>query len=140
MPRPLRHRNREISIIEVRSDRERQLFPTHATTIRRLFAAPGPNGLIALSTVDVVDGSPHEVITLVDRHGERRTTFDVEGSGECSLWSPDGSMITYCHHDGGFFSTDGRFAVWLMNADGTERRGMARASPSRSRRQPNGHL
>jgi TolB protein len=110
-----------IWIIDVQSSREGQLFPRDAHTIGGLFAAPGPDGRIALSTVDTVDGSPHEVITLVDRTGNRKKTFDVDG-GECSLWSPDGSMIAYCHHDGGFFGSDGRFAVWLMNADGSERR------------------
>ena len=110
-----------IWIIELASGGERQLYPPDATAFGGLFAAPGPGGLIALSTVDMVGGNPHEVITLVDRRGQRQKTFDVDG-GECSLWSPDGSMIAYCHHEGGFFGSDGRFAVWLMNADGSERR------------------
>jgi TolB protein len=118
-----------IWIIEVQSGRERQLFPPDAKTTGGLFAAPGPHGLIALSTVDMVDGRPHEVITLVDRSGKRQKTFDVDG-GECSLWSPDGSIIAYCHHEGGFFGTDGRFAVWLMNADGSERRKLSESPGS----------
>jgi Tol biopolymer transport system component len=95
-----------------------------------LFADPGPDGLVALSTVDMVDGSPQEVITLVDRKGVRQKTLDVDGSGECALWSPDGSMIAYCHHGGGFTSSDGRFAVWLMNADGSGQREFSASSGS----------
>jgi Tol biopolymer transport system component len=109
-----------IWILDVESGRERQLFPPDAQTTGGLFAAPGPNGLIALSTVDTIAGEPKEVITVVDQTGKRLKTFDVDG-GECSLWSPDGSRIAYCHHGGGLFSSDGRFAVWLMNADGSNR-------------------
>jgi Tol biopolymer transport system component len=82
-----------------------------------------------LSTVDMVEGKPQEVITLTDRQGKRLKTFDVDG-GECSLWSPDGSKIAYCRHGGGFFSTDSRFAVWLMNADGSDRRRLSEAPGS----------
>jgi TolB protein len=110
-----------IWILDVITGREQQLFPPDAQTIGGLFAAPGPNGLIALSTVDTIAGEPQELITLVDRTGKRLKTFDVDGSGECSLWSPDGSRIAYCHHGGGFFSSDGRFAVWVMDADGSDR-------------------
>jgi Tol biopolymer transport system component len=118
-----------IWIIDVESGRERQLFPPDAKTIGGLFAVPGPSGLIALSTVDTIAGQPHEVITLVDRTGNRLKTFDVDG-GECSLWSPDGSMIAYCHLEGGFFTSDSRFAVWLMNADGSERRKLSESPGS----------
>lgn len=119
-----------IWVIDVAARTERQLFPPDDKTRGGLFADPGPNGLIALSTVDVVDGAAQEVITLVDQTGKRRKTFDVGGSGECSLWSPDGSLIAYCRHEGGFFSSDGRFAVWLMKADGTEQRKLSEADGS----------
>ena len=43
-----------IWMLDVESGRERQLFPPNAQTIGGLFAAPGPNGLIALSTVEII--------------------------------------------------------------------------------------
>jgi TolB protein len=119
-----------IWILDVESGRERQLFPRDDQTIGGLFAAPGPNGVVALSTVDEIAGEPEEVITLVDRTGKRLKTFDVDGGGECSLWSPDGSRIAYCHHGGGFFGSDGRFAVWLMNSDGSDRRKLSESPGS----------
>lgn len=39
-------------------------------------------------------------------------------------------MIAYCTHPGGFSSSNSRFAVWLMNADGTEQRKLSEAEGS----------
>jgi Tol biopolymer transport system component len=42
---------------------------------------------------------------------------DLGPQGECATWSPDSSKLMYCSHPG-----DGNWAVWVMNADGSNRR------------------
>ena len=111
-----------IFLFDLRTGRERQIFPPNAKTLGGLFADPGPDGRFAVSTVDRPHGGWTEVIAIIDATGKRLRTIEVGGSGECSRWSPDGGTIAYCHHPG-----DGNFAVWLMNADGSRQR---RLSPS----------
>jgi TolB protein len=42
---------------------------------------------------------------------------DLGAPGECATWSPNNSQLLYCSHPG-----DGNWAVWAMNADGSDRR------------------
>ena len=42
---------------------------------------------------------------------------DLGTFGECTTWSTNGSKLMYCAHPG-----DGNWAVWVINADGTDRR------------------
>ena len=39
------------------------------------------------------------------------------GGNECATWSPDSSKLAFCHHGG-----DGNWAVWTVNADGSDPR------------------
>jgi NAD(P)-dependent dehydrogenase (short-subunit alcohol dehydrogenase family) len=43
--------------------------------------------------------------------------IDLGAPGECATWSPDSSKLMYCSHPG-----DGNWAVWVMSADGSDRR------------------
>jgi TolB protein len=110
-----------IFVVDATTGQERQLYPPNAKTVGGLFADPGPNDLVALSTIDT-DGK--EAIVILDLEGRRMRTIKVKG-GECSRWSPDGSRIAYCHLTGGIF------AVWAMNADGTHRRQLS-STPGRA--------
>jgi len=42
---------------------------------------------------------------------------DLGAPGECATWSPDSSKLMFCSHPG-----DGNWAVWTMDADGSNRR------------------
>ena len=60
-------------------------------------------------------GGPVDTIHAMNPNGGR--VVDLGPPGECATWSPDSSKIMYCSHRG-----DGNWAVWVMNADGSNRR------------------
>jgi TolB protein len=100
-----------IFVVSIRSRRERQIQPPHGG----MFPAWSPDGrTIAFSGLRQ-DGAPVDTIQFMRPDGSGLT--DTGAPGECATWSPDGSKLAYCSHSG-----DGNWAVWTMNADGSDRR------------------
>lgn len=100
-----------IFVVNVRTRRERQIQPRTGG----LFPAWSPNGRrIAFSGVPY-EGSTQDTIQLMNPDGSG--VVDLGAPGECATWSPDSSELMYCSHPG-----DGNWAVWIMDADGNNRR------------------
>jgi Tol biopolymer transport system component len=100
-----------IFVVSVRTRRERQIQPRTGG----LFPAWSPDGKrIAFSGLPRAGGAA-DTIHLMDPDGSN--LVDLGPPGECATWSPDSSKLMYCSHHG-----DGNWAVWVMNADGSNRR------------------
>jgi Tol biopolymer transport system component len=100
-----------IFVVSVRTGREHQIQPPTGA----LFPAWSPDGKkIAFSALPR-DGGSLDTIHLIDPDGSG--LVDLGAPGECATWSPDSSKLMYCSHPG-----DGNWAVWVMNADGSNRR------------------
>jgi Tol biopolymer transport system component len=100
-----------IFVVDVHTLRERQIQPRTGG----LFPAWSPNGKkIAFSGLPP-DGRPIDTIHVMNPDGSG--VRDLGHFGECATWSPDSSQIVYCSHPG-----DGNWAVWVMDADGSNRR------------------
>ena len=99
-----------IFVVTVRTRRERQIQPRTGG----LFPAWSPDGKkIAFSGLPRRGGAL-DTIHLMNSDGS--SPVDLGAPGECATWSPDSSKIMYCSHHG-----DGNWAVWVMNADGSNR-------------------
>ena len=100
-----------IFVVDARTHRERQIQPRTGG----LFPAWSPDGTeIAFSGLPS-SGGPLDTIHLMNPDGSG--LIDLRAPGECATWSPDSSKLMYCSHPG-----DGNWAVWVMNADGSDRR------------------
>ena len=100
-----------IFVVDARSRRERQIQPRTGG----LFHAWSPDGRkIAFSGLPRRGGTL-DTIHLMNPNGSQ--VVDLGPQGECATWSPDSSKLMYCSHPG-----DGNWAVWVMNADGSNRR------------------
>jgi Tol biopolymer transport system component len=100
-----------IFVVNVRTRRERQIQPRTGG----LFPDWSPDGKkIAFSGLPR-GGGPLDTIHLMNPDGSG--LLDLGAPGECATWSPDSSKLIYCSHPG-----DGNWAVWVMNADGSNRR------------------
>jgi TolB protein len=99
-----------IFVVNVRTRRERQIQPRTGG----LFPAWSPDGRkIAFSGLPR-QGGGLDTIQVMNPDGSG--LVDLGAPGECATWSPDSSKIAYCSHSG-----DGNWAVWVMNADGSNR-------------------
>ena len=97
-----------IFVVNVRTRRERQIQPPTGG----LFPAWSPDGRkIAFSGLPR-GGGILDTIHLMNPDGSG--VVDLGAPGECATWSPDSSRIAYCSHPG-----DGNWAVWVMDADGS---------------------
>ena len=102
-----------IFVIDVATRTERQIQPPQGG----LFPAWSPDGkTIAFSGTL---GNPHEDgILLMNPDGTNVRDLGLPtGGNECATWSPDSSKLAFCHHGG-----DGNWAVWTVNADGSDPR------------------
>jgi Tol biopolymer transport system component len=102
-----------IFVIDVATRKERQIQPPQGG----LFPAWSPDGkTIAFSGTR---GNPHEDgILLMNPDGTNVRDLGLPtGGNECATWSPDSSKLAFCHHGG-----DGNWAVWTVNADGSDPR------------------
>jgi TolB protein len=100
-----------IFVVNLRTRRERQIQPHTGG----LFPAWSPDGRkIAFSGLPRTGGNL-DTIQVMNPDGS--DVVDLGAPGECATWSPDSSKIAYCSHSG-----DGNWAVWVMNADGSNRR------------------
>jgi len=102
-----------IFVIDVATRKERQIQPPQGG----LFPAWSPDGkTIAFSGTR---GSPYEDgILLMNPDGTNVRDIGLPtGGNECATWSPDSSKLAFCHHGG-----DGNWAVWTVNADGSDPR------------------
>jgi dipeptidyl aminopeptidase/acylaminoacyl peptidase len=98
-------------VVDVHTLRERQIQPRTGG----LFPAWSPNGKrIAFSGLPR-DGRLIDTIHVMNPDGSG--VRDLGHFGECATWSPDSSQIMDCSHPG-----DGNWAVWVMGADGSNRR------------------
>jgi TolB protein len=97
-----------IFVVDVRTKAVRQIQPPSGG----LFPAWSPDGQwIAFSGLNA-EGTV-DTIHLMRPDGS--AVVDLGPMGECATWSPDSARIMYCAHGG-----DGNWAVWVMNADGSE--------------------
>jgi len=118
-PDPVGTGTEGIFIVDVATGHDRQLFPTDPTGVGGLFPDFSPDGRrVALSTLDRLNV---ERIVIVDA-GTGRITTDTTATGECSEWSPDGTMIAFCRQPG-----DGDFELWTMATDGTRQQQLTNA-------------
>ena len=97
-----------------------------AAGFRSVFAPDGSHILYRSSGTSQM-GEPGE-FHRVRRDG---TAAGVIGGGKRreynQVYSPDGSKIAFdAHRDGQWESTDGGWEIWVMNADGTDRRRLTR--------------
>jgi TolB protein len=100
-----------IFVGDTRTRRERQIQPRTGG----LFPAWSPDGQkIAFSGVRR-RGDTMDTIHLMNPNGS--AIVDLGPPGECATWSPDSSRLAFCSHPG-----DGNWAVWVIDADGTNRR------------------
>jgi TolB protein len=102
-----------IFVIDVATRKERQIQPPQGG----LFPAWSPDGkTIAFSGTR---GNHHEDgILLMNPDGTNVRDLGLPtGGNECATWSPDSSKLAFCHHGG-----DGNWAVWTVNADGSDPR------------------
>jgi TolB protein len=100
-----------IFVVDVRTRRERQIQPRTGG----LFPVWSPDGRkIAFSGL-AGDGGARDTIQLMNPDGSG--VVDLGAPGECATWSPDSSKLMYCSHSG-----DGNWAIWIMAADGSNRR------------------
>lgn len=99
-----------IFVVDVRTRKTRQIQPPTGG----LFPAWAPNGKwIAFSGL----GGSRTLDTIHLMHPDGSGIVDLGAMGECATWSPDSSRLMYCSHAG-----DGNWAVWVMNADGSQQR------------------
>ena len=99
-----------IFVVDVRTKKERQIQPRTGG----LFPAWSPDGKwIAFS--GLAAGKTLDTIHLM--HPDGSGVVDLGPMGECATWSPDSTRIAFCSHRG-----DGNWAVWVMNADGSDQR------------------
>lgn len=99
-----------IFVVDLRTRKTRQIQPPTGG----LFPAWAPDGTwIAFSGLDARE--PVDTIHLMRPDGSG--IVDLGARGECATWSPDSSRLVYCSHSG-----DGNWAVWVMNADGSDQR------------------
>jgi Tol biopolymer transport system component len=100
-----------IFVVDVRKRGERQIQPRTGG----LFPAWSPDGRkIAFSGLPR-GGGIRDTIHLMNADGSG--VIDLGAPGECATWSLDSSKLIYCSHPG-----NGNWAVWVMNADGSDRR------------------
>jgi Tol biopolymer transport system component len=107
-----------IFVVDARTRRERQiqprtggLFPAWSPTGRRIAFSGLPRRGGALDTIHLMNPDGSQVV-------------DLGPQGECATWSPDSSKLIYCSHPG-----DGNWAVWVMNADGSNSRQLTHPTP-----------
>ena len=100
-----------IFVVNVRTHRERAieprtggLFPAWSTDGRKIAFSGLPRRGGTLDTIHLMNPDGSGVV-------------DLGAPGECATWSPDSSKLAYCSHPG-----DGNWAVWVMNADGSNPR------------------
>src|SRR5919197_651512 len=89
-------------------DGKRIVFRTSRGRYKRDPGGIGAEGIFAIE-----DG-----ILLMNPDGTNVRDLGLPtGGNECATWSPDGSKLAFCHHGG-----DGNWAVWTVNADGSDPR------------------
>jgi Tol biopolymer transport system component len=107
-----------IFVIGAGGRHERQIQPRTGG----LFPAWSPNGAKIAFTGLTAHG---ESIFLMNPDGSRKQNLHTKATAaECTTWSPDGRKIAFCGHDG-----DGNWAVWIMDADGSNQRQVTHPTP-----------
>jgi TolB protein len=104
-------------IVNADGSGERQLWPPDGATTGGLFPSWGSNNLIAFSGLPA--GGAGETIYTIRPDGTGLTDLGhPPGAGsEGAAWSPDSRVIAFGSHPG-----DGRWQIWSMNADGSNKR------------------